>query len=103
MKVWVCLVGDGRVALDERGHDTSGSLNSERERSDVEQEKVANLFRGVADQDGGLDGGAISHSLVGVDGLAELLAVEEVLNRKGRASEREEIFFNTTSLQSIFI
>ncbi len=36
----------------------------------------------LASQDGGLHSGAIGHSLVGVDALAQILAVEEVLRRR---------------------
>jgi hypothetical protein len=73
------LGGDGGVALDERSHHTSGGLDTEGEGSDVEQEKIGNFLGGVTGKDGGLDGGAVCDSLIGVDGLAKLLAVEEVL------------------------
>ncbi len=45
--------------------------------SDVE-EKVLGLLRGVTRKDGGLDGSAVRNSLIWVDGLVGLLAVEEV-------------------------
>ncbi|RMX76855.1 hypothetical protein D0869_10348 [Hortaea werneckii] len=70
---------DGGVTLDQRGHDTTGSLDTERQRRNVEQQDlVGRLAGGVARQDGGLYGGTVGNSLVGVDGLAWLLAVEEV-------------------------
>merc|ERR1719282_1489438 len=70
---------DGGVTLDQRGHDTTGGLDTERQRRNVEQEDlVGRLAGGVARQDSGLDGGTVGDSLVGVDGLAWLLAVEEV-------------------------
>jgi hypothetical protein len=73
------LGGDGGVALDERSHHTSGGLDTEGEGSDVEQEKIGNFLGSIAGKDGGLDGGTVCDSLIRVDGLAKLLAVEEVL------------------------
>jgi len=65
------------LALDESGHDTTGILNTERKRSDIEK-KALGLFRSVARKNGGLDNGAIGNGLIGVDDLVGLLAVEEV-------------------------
>jgi hypothetical protein len=67
------LGGDGGVALDEGGHDTTSGLNTEGERRDVEKEDLTR-------QDSGLDGSTVGNGLIGVDGLAGLLAVEEVGN-----------------------
>jgi hypothetical protein len=73
------LGGDGGVTLDEGGHDTTSGLNTEGERRDVEKEDlVGGLGRSVTRENGGLDGSAVGNSLIGVDGLAGLLAVEEV-------------------------
>jgi hypothetical protein len=73
------LGGDGGVALDESSHDTTSGLDTEGERRDVEKEDlVGGLGRGVTRQDSGLDGGTVGNGLIGVDGLAGLLAVEEV-------------------------
>jgi hypothetical protein len=44
----------------------------------VEEEEVLSFFRGIAGQDGSLDGGAVGNSLVRVDALVGLLAVEEI-------------------------
>mmetsp|Transcript_14351 Transcript_14351/g.28331 ORF Transcript_14351/g.28331 Transcript_14351/m.28331 type:complete len:716 (+) Transcript_14351:183-2330(+) len=73
------LAGDGGVALDELGHDTASSLDTEREGGHVEEEEVLGLLRVDTGEDGSLHGGAVGHGLVGVDRLVELLAVEEVL------------------------
>jgi hypothetical protein len=42
------LSGNGGVALDQRGHDTTGGLNTERKRSDIEKEEVLGLLGSVA-------------------------------------------------------
>ncbi|CAA7406321.1 unnamed protein product [Spirodela intermedia] len=55
------LGGDGGVPGDEHRHDAAGGLQTLREGGN----------------DGGLDGGAIGHGLVGVDALTELLAIKE--------------------------
>ena len=73
------LGGDGGVALDEGGHDAAGGLEAEGEGGDVKEEELGELLGLVSTgEDGGLDGGAEGDGLVGVDGLAGLLAVEEV-------------------------
>ena len=73
--------GNSGVTLDERGHDTSGSLDTEGNRGNVEEEKVSSLLRGVTGKDGSLDGSTIGNSLIRVDTLVRLLAVEEVGNK----------------------
>ncbi|OAY83273.1 NAD-specific glutamate dehydrogenase [Ananas comosus] len=73
------LGGDGGVPGDEDGHDAAGGLEAEGERRDVEEEQVLHLLVALAAEDGGLDSGPVGDGLVGVDALAELLAVEEVL------------------------
>merc|ERR1711936_249073 len=73
------LGGDGGVPLDEGGHDPASSLDTERKRSHVQQEEVRDGLTLVSSEDGGLDSSSVSHSLIGVDGLVELLSVEEVL------------------------
>eukprot|EP00037_Helgoeca_nana_P026083 m.292930 g.292930 ORF g.292930 m.292930 type:complete len:688 (+) comp27130_c3_seq9:38-2101(+) len=70
---------DGRVTLDERSHDTASSLEAHRQRGDVEEQEILDLLGRVTLEDRGLHGGTVGHSLVRVDRLVELLAVEEVL------------------------
>src|SRR5699024_5383832 len=69
------LGGDRGVAVDETGEDTTEGLNTEREGSDIEEEKVVDLTR----EDGTLDGGTHGDSLVGVDRLGGVTA-EDVLD-----------------------
>jgi hypothetical protein len=73
--------GNSGVSLDESGHDTSGSLDTEGKRGDVEEKKVLSLLRGVTGKDGTLDGSTIGNNLVRVDDLVGLFAVEEVGNK----------------------
>lgn len=65
---------DGSAAIDEGGHDTTGRLDTEGERGDVEE--VLDLLIGATRDDSGLDSGTISDGPVGVDALVGLLAVE---------------------------
>ena len=67
------LGGDSGVAGDELGHDSTSGLDSSRERSDIEEEKVLSLLRGVPGEDGSLNGGSVGDGLVGVDRLVGLL------------------------------
>ena len=46
--------GNGGVTLDERGHDTSGSLDTLRKRGNIEEKKILSRFRGVTSSSGGL-------------------------------------------------
>jgi len=66
------LGGDGGVGVDELGHHTAESLDTEAQRSDVEQQHVLHL----AGEHTALDGGADGDHLVGVDALAGYLAEE---------------------------
>ncbi len=68
---------DGRVALDQLGHDATERLDAERQRGHVEEQDVLD----VAGQDAGLDRRADRHDLVRVDALVRLLAAEHLLDR----------------------
>ena len=74
---------DGSIPLDEGGHDAAGGLDTHGKRSHVEQKQVLHLLGFVAAQDGGLNGGAVSDGLVGVDRLVQFFTVEEILAKGG--------------------
>ena len=72
------LGGDGGVALDERSHNTTSGLDTERQRGNIEKEDLVGGLRSlVTGQNGGLDGSTVGNGLIGVDGLVGIL-VEEV-------------------------
>eukprot|EP01084_Bolivina_argentea_P109175 195132_1 len=88
----------GGVALDQGGHDATGGLQTKGQGSHVQQQEVVQLAPLVAArQDGGLDGGTVRHGLVGVDGLVQLLAAEEVgdeglnLGDAGGATDKDDV------------
>ena len=72
------LDGDGGISLDEGSHHTTGSLDTEGERSNVEEQQALSLLRGVTGENGGQDGSTVSDGFIGIDTQAELLSVEEV-------------------------
>lgn len=75
------LGGDGGVAGNELGHLATSSLDTEGQRRHIEKEDlVGGLGGGVSRQNGGLDGSSVGNSLIGVDGLVGLLAVEVIGN-----------------------
>jgi NAD-specific glutamate dehydrogenase len=74
------LGGDGGVTLDDGGEDTTGSLKTKGQGGNVEEEELIELAASVSTREnGGLDGGTVGDGLIGVDGLAGLLPVEELL------------------------
>lgn len=73
------LGGNGGVAGNELGHHATSSLDTEGQRGNIEKKDlVGALGGGVTGQNGGLDGSTVGNSLIGVDGLVGLLAVEVV-------------------------
>uniref|UniRef100_A0A8C4DM94 Uncharacterized protein n=1 Tax=Dicentrarchus labrax TaxID=13489 RepID=A0A8C4DM94_DICLA len=89
--------GDGGVAFDQGGHDSSGGLDTQGQRCHIQQQQVLNVARGVARENGGLDGGTVSHRLIWVDALVQLPAVEEILQQfldfgdAGGASHQDDV------------
>merc|ERR1719352_710379 len=72
------LGGDGGVAGDEHSHHAADGLETHGQGGDVEEEEILNLLVAINPDEAVAYGAAVGDSLVGVDGLAELLAVEEV-------------------------
>lgn len=64
------LGGDGGVSVDQTGEDTAQGLNTERQRGDVEEEKVLDL----TGENSTLDSSTHGDSLIGVDGLGGVTA-----------------------------
>ena len=80
------------------GEDVTLHGDTERQRNDIEEEEVGGLSRGgLSGEDTGLDGGTVSNSLIGVDALLELLAVEELgqklldLGDTGRTTDEDDL------------
>ena len=86
--------GDDGVAGDELGHDTTGGLNTERERADIDEDDVLEVV--VSGEDTTLDGSAVRDSLVRIDSLRGLLAeilLEELLDLgdTGRTTDEDDL------------
>merc|ERR1712107_159752 len=73
------LRGDRRVPRDQRGHHPARCLDAHRERSHIKEQKIGNCLRSVPHENGSLDSGSISHGLIRVDRLVQLLSIGEVL------------------------
>mmetsp|Transcript_8364 Transcript_8364/g.13279 ORF Transcript_8364/g.13279 Transcript_8364/m.13279 type:complete len:629 (+) Transcript_8364:30-1916(+) len=91
------LGGDHGVAANELGQYSADSLDTERERGHVEEEEVRCLSATLAREDTALHRRAVGHSLVRVDALVRLLAVEEILEQllhlrdTGRTADQHEL------------
>lgn len=76
---WIRTRWDGLSAGNDGSENVTLHGNTKGEGNDIEEEEVGGLGGGgLSGEDTGLDGGTVSNSLVGVDALLELLAVEEV-------------------------
>ena len=62
-KIWLFLVGNSGVAVDQPRHYPAHGFDAQRERRDVEQQDVVD----IASEHAGLDGRAQGHHLVGID------------------------------------
>merc|ERR1712146_152148 len=71
------LGGDGGVAGNQSGHDSSSSLETHGKWGNVKQEDVL-VTSGASSENVCLDGSTVCNSFIGVDGAAWLLAVEVV-------------------------
>jgi hypothetical protein len=75
---------DGGPALDQRRHDATRRLQTEREGRDVNEQDLVEVFVGLATrrvENGSLHRGTVRHGLVGVDSHVQLLAVEKILQK----------------------
>merc|ERR1719347_1316403 len=72
---------DGSIPLNKRSHHAASSLDTQGKRSNVKEQKVRDFLRGVTSQNCCLDSSTISYSLVGIDGLVQLLSVKEILEK----------------------
>ena len=76
------LRGDRRVARNQHRHHAARRLQTQRQRRHVQQQQVVQLAaRALAAQHGCLHCRAVCHGLIRVDRLAQLLAVEELLQQ----------------------
>jgi len=69
---------DSGVPLNEVGHDSSCSLNSKRQGSNIEEKKVLNVLVTFSTENGSLDGSSICYSFVWVDGAVGFFTIEEI-------------------------
>jgi hypothetical protein len=90
--------GDGLTTGDDGGEDVALHGDTEGEGNDIEKQEVSSLGGGgLSGKDTGLDGGTVGNSLIGVDALLELLAVEEVaeelldLRNTGRTANENDL------------
>ena len=70
---------DGRVAIDELGHNATLGLDTERQRGHVDEQDVL----AVTLDDAGLQGGAHGDDLIGVDALVGLATAGQLLDDLG--------------------
>mmetsp|Transcript_44578 Transcript_44578/g.73788 ORF Transcript_44578/g.73788 Transcript_44578/m.73788 type:complete len:402 (-) Transcript_44578:1000-2205(-) len=68
------------VALDEFGHHTAGSLDTQRQWRHIQQQQIASLAHLVTTQNRRLNGCTIRDSLVRVDRFARIASIEIFLN-----------------------
>jgi hypothetical protein len=102
---------DGSVSLNDISHDTTSGLDTHGKWGDIEEQKLLGLFVTLTGEDGSLDGGTVSNSLIWVDGFVKGLSVEEVgehglnLWDSGRSTDENDLvdltFTNTGVLEDV--
>jgi len=70
---------DNGTTLNNWGHDSTDSLNTERKWGDIDEENVLGLLGGLASENTSLDGSTIGDGLIWVDATVWFLTVEEFL------------------------
>jgi len=89
--------GDDGSSVDDLGQDTSNSLNTKREGSNINEEDIFGFISGLTTQNTSLNGGTISNSLVGVNTAVRFLTIEEVfhelldLGDTGRSTNKDDL------------
>jgi hypothetical protein len=86
------LGGDRRVSVDESSEDTTESLDTKRQRSNIKQEDISDL----TGKNSTLDRSTNGNSLIGVDGLVGLLAKDGLdslndLGHSGHTSNEDNL------------
>ena len=77
----LALLGrDDCASLNDGSHDTSNSLDTERQWRNIDEKNVLSLLGGLSAKNTTLDGSTVGNGLVWVDASVRLFAVEEVLN-----------------------
>ena len=99
------LGGDDGTTLDDGCHDTSDSLDTEGQRSDIDEKNILGLLVGLSSENTALDGSTVSDSLIWVDASVRFLAVEEVLDelldlRDTGGASNEHDLINLASLEA---
>jgi hypothetical protein len=89
---------DGLTTGDDWGEDVTLHGNTKGKWDDIQEKEVSSLLRvGVSGKDTGLNGGTVGNSLIWVDRLLELLAIEEVgkelldLWNTGRTTDKDNL------------
>jgi hypothetical protein len=86
---------DGGVAGDQASHDATGGLDTKSQRVDVHEDNLVSTL--LTGEHTSLNGGTESNSLVRVDTLGGLLALEELLDKglnlgdTGRATDENDV------------
>ena len=99
------LGGDDGTTLDDGCHHSADSLDTEGQRSDIDEKNILGLLVGLSSENTALDGSTVSDSLIWVDASVRFLAVEEVLDelldlRDTGGASNEHDLVNLASLEA---
>jgi len=72
---------DDGSTLNNRGHDSTDSLNTKRKWGNINEENVFSLLGGLASENTSLDGSTEGDGLIWVDATVGFLTVEEFLEK----------------------